>query len=289
MSFEIKEGVLIKYIEEESITEVVLPEGITHIGGVAFSKNNGLKRVTLPEGVESIGEQAFRECENLEYVEFSQGLQRIENKAFYKCKALREICFPESLEHIGDDAFYQCNSIKHLEIPAKVEKIYWAAFEGCAELETVTLLGKPEFEWGPHKPIIFPQCHKLIKVFYRDLGIDWGYVRYYKENLNNVLTMIDEKDFSLKVGSMIKHRVAVDCYLQTGDAVAGEFIKNNFLKIIRDFIEHIQVERIQKILEQTEFVTKKNIDKCIESVVGQREDDVKIRTMFINYKEEKGI
>lgn len=266
MGFEIKDYVLIKYIEEEDIKEVV-----------------------VPESVEIIGEGAFRECENLEYVEFPRGLQRIEDKAFYKCKALKDVHFPEELEHIGNDAFYQCNSIKHLIIPAKVEKISWYAFLGCAELETVTLLGKPEFEWGPHKSIIFPQCHKLGKVFYKDIGIDWGYVRYYKEDLNNVLTMIDEKDFSLKVGSMIKHRVAVDCYLQNKDALAGEFVKKNLLKIIRDFIEHIQVERIQKILEQTEFVTKKNIDKCIESVVGQTEDDVKIRAMFINYKEEKGI
>lgn len=43
----------------------------------------------------------------------------------------------------------------------------------------------------------------------------------------------------------------------------------------------------KKILEQTDFVTKKNIDKCIESVVGESEDDIKIRTMFIHYKEEK--
>ena len=264
MGFEVKEGVLIKYIEEEGITEL-----------------------SVPENVKIIGEGAFRECENLEYVEFPKGLQRIENKAFYKCKALKNVHFPEDLEHIGNDAFYQCNSIKHLVIPAKVEQIYWMTFEACAELETVTLLGKPEFEWGPHKSIIFPQCHKLGKVFYKGIGIDWGYVRYYKEDLNNVLTMIDEKDFSLKVGSMIKHRIAVDCYLQTGDAVAGAFIKKNLLKIIRDFIEHIQVERIQKILEQTDFVTKKNIDKCIESVVGQSEDDEKIRTMFVNYKNEK--
>ena len=266
MGFEIKDDVLIKYIEEEGITEVV-----------------------VPESVKIIGEAAFRECENLEYVEFPKGLQRIENKAFYKCKALTDVHFPEDLEHIGNDAFYQCNSIKHLIIPAKVEQIYWMTFEACAELETVTLLGKPEFEWGPHKSIIFPQCHKLDKVFYKDIGIDWGYVRYYKENLNNVLTMIDEKDYTLKVGSMIKHRVAVDFYLQTGDAVAGAFIKKNLLKIIRDFIEHIQVERMQKILEQTDFVTKKNIDKCIESVVGQRAEDEKIRTMLTNYKNEKGL
>ena len=287
MGFEIQDGILIKYIEEEGITELSVPEGVMQIGAAAFIKNTRLKRVILPESVEIIGEGAFRECENLEYVEFPIGLQRIENKAFYKCKALKDVHFPEELEHIGNDAFYQCNSIKHLVIPAKVEQIYWMAFMGCAELETVTLLGKPEFEWGLHKSIIFPQCHKLGKVFYKDIGIDWGYVRYYKENLNNILTMIDEKDFSMKVGSMIKHRIAVDYYLQTGDVVAGEFIKKNFLKIIRDFIEHIQVERMQKILEQTDFVTKKNIDKCIESVVGQSDDDEKIRTMFVNYKNEK--
>ena len=49
MGFEIKEGVLIKYIEEEGITELA-----------------------VPEGVESIGENAFRECENLEYDDYGK-------------------------------------------------------------------------------------------------------------------------------------------------------------------------------------------------------------------------
>ena len=36
MSFEIKEGTLLKYIGEDSRIEIAIPEGVTHIGCAAF-------------------------------------------------------------------------------------------------------------------------------------------------------------------------------------------------------------------------------------------------------------
>lgn len=285
MGFEIKENVLIKYIEEDGITEVVVTKGVTSIGRGAFRGCKNLKHVTLPESVEAIEDDAFRECESLETINFPKGLKTIEKWAFYKCKNLRELNFPEGLTHIGNFAFGNCYSLKHLVIPAKVEYIYWETFGECSDLETVRLLGRPEFEWGSHKPILFPRCHKLTKVIYKDLGINWGFVRYYKENLNNVFTMLDEQDFSIKVGSMIKYRVAVDDYLQTGHTAAGEFVKKNILKIIRDFIDHQDVDRISKLLENTEFITKKNIDKMIEYAMEKAEiGKEEIQTMLTDYK-----
>ena len=43
MGFEIENGVLIKYTEEPGVTEVVIPDGVTIIGGYSFSECEMIK------------------------------------------------------------------------------------------------------------------------------------------------------------------------------------------------------------------------------------------------------
>ena len=50
------------YINGEKITDLVIPAGVTSIGGYAFSCCFGLTSVTIPEGVTSIGDSAFYAC-----------------------------------------------------------------------------------------------------------------------------------------------------------------------------------------------------------------------------------
>ena len=44
------------------LTIIILPSGVTSIGGLAFSGCSGLTRITLPPGVTSIGGAAFEDC-----------------------------------------------------------------------------------------------------------------------------------------------------------------------------------------------------------------------------------
>ena len=48
-----------------NLKEVVIPEGITHVGDLS---NTGLKSVTLPSTLKRICEYAFSNCRNLEEV-----------------------------------------------------------------------------------------------------------------------------------------------------------------------------------------------------------------------------
>ena len=56
------------YINGQEITDLVIPESVTSIGGFAFCGCRALTSVTIPKSVTSIGESAFRGCENLKII-----------------------------------------------------------------------------------------------------------------------------------------------------------------------------------------------------------------------------
>lgn len=87
MGFQItNDGILEKYIEEEGVTEVVIPDCVKEIGEQAFCNCSNLTRITIPDSVTSIGEGAF-EC----------------------CKSFTSITIPDSVISIGIYAFFNCN------------------------------------------------------------------------------------------------------------------------------------------------------------------------------------
>ncbi|MEG0758912.1 MAG: leucine-rich repeat domain-containing protein, partial [Raoultibacter sp.] len=60
VEFRIENGTLLKYRGKGGA--VVVPEGVTSIGGGAFYGCSSLTSITIPEGVTSIGQYAFRGC-----------------------------------------------------------------------------------------------------------------------------------------------------------------------------------------------------------------------------------
>ena len=79
---------------------------VSTIEDYAFINNTTLKEVTIEEGITAIGMSAFSGCKNLAEVKLNKELQQIDSYAFSGCTALKEILFPrnESLA-LGDYAF----------------------------------------------------------------------------------------------------------------------------------------------------------------------------------------
>ena len=151
MGFHIIRGALIKYIEKPGVTDVVIPQGVTHIGEEAFKGCTNLTSVTIPEGVTDIGAQAFMDCKNLTSITIPEGVTSIGEEAFGECKSLTGVTIPESVTSIGFYAFWGCKSLTSVVIQG-VTSIGGGAFRGCESLtgvtipESVTSIGDGAFE-----------------------------------------------------------------------------------------------------------------------------------------------
>ena len=103
--------------ENTEITELVIPEGVTSIGNVAFSGCTGLTSITIPNSVTSIGEGAFSGCTGLTSIEIPNSVTSIGYGAFRNCTGLTSIEIPNSVTSIEDDAFYGCTGLTKVIVP----------------------------------------------------------------------------------------------------------------------------------------------------------------------------
>jgi len=122
------------YPYRENITKLVLPEGLTSVGKLAFYDCSNLKIVDLPDAVRSIGEFAFASCEKIELLDLGSGLETIGNSAFYGCSGFKSVRLPQSLKRIGKEAFYSCTKLEMITVPAAVTSIGSAAFAYCTSM-----------------------------------------------------------------------------------------------------------------------------------------------------------
>jgi VCBS repeat-containing protein len=107
-----------------SITEVVIGEGITHIGNSAF-RNNGLISITLPDSVVNIGYGAFVSNE-LTSVVIPNNVTHIGDLAF-EANRIRNLTIGDSVSVIGDMAFRN-NELTNVTIPYNTTMIKPMAF-----------------------------------------------------------------------------------------------------------------------------------------------------------------
>ena len=105
--FIIENGILKEYKGPGG--NVVVPEGVTEIGSLAFWHGSAGKLITsivVPHGVTRIGRSAFRGC-----------------------AALRTIVFPESLSELGDSICADCSSLEGVHITSvQLPLVYRLAF-----------------------------------------------------------------------------------------------------------------------------------------------------------------
>lgn len=127
------------YHLREEITRIVLPEGLTRIGNLAFFGCKNLKTAVIPEYVKRIGEYAFANCEKLEMLYLGVRVADIAYAAFSGCTSLSALRLPDGLERIGDQAFSRCDSLVTVTIPINVKYIGAQAFSYCENLVSVDI------------------------------------------------------------------------------------------------------------------------------------------------------
>ncbi len=127
----------------DSITSVVLPEGVTEIKmGIshgAFCECRNLSDVVLPQSLKIIGGYAFKDCRSLTSITLPDGLTSLGHYAFSGCTHLTDITLPESIASIGRGAFFECRSLTDITVPAGVTCIESSTFAACRGLTRIDL------------------------------------------------------------------------------------------------------------------------------------------------------
>lgn len=108
------------FANQEGITSVALPEGLTSIGENAFGGAHGIASVTIPSTVTTLGRAAFQSMNGLTSATFAEGSQ---------------------IAAISDDLFRSDSSLKNVTLPATVTSIGGAAFLDDSLLTTLTFNG----------------------------------------------------------------------------------------------------------------------------------------------------
>ena len=164
------------YLNDQEITTLEIPSGITSIGDGVFFNSYGLTNLTLSSRVTSIGESAFNNCSNLKDVryyiyddlatyiqkghpafyvncgikyywnnqvittlEIPTSVTSIGNYAFYGCNGLTSVEFPSNLSSIGDWAFASCSGLTSVDLPSSITKMGECIFYNCENLSSVKL------------------------------------------------------------------------------------------------------------------------------------------------------
>ena len=168
------------------IKTVTFEDGAAKVPDYAFIDNESLTTIILPDTIETIGNFAFKNCTSLKDFDFPQNLTKIDKCAFKGCIGLKEIELPSALKEIGDSAFYNCYNIEELNLPENLEAIGVHAFYGLIYIpsitipESVKLIGYGAFE----------DCYALKAIKFNAINCETKIYEYYDGtvfvNTNNI-------------------------------------------------------------------------------------------------------
>ena len=170
------------YIGENTITKVVLPEGVEKIGAYAFANLTGLEEIVLPSTLEHIDYGAFYGCVSLEKISFSStnNLKIINQNAFENC-GLKGVLDLSAACVISDYAFAGNRELKGITTSKSLLSIGEYAFAGCKALNEVTIEAA-KVKYGPYA---FTDCEALTE-FYVNASVLPEGMFYQCENLASV-------------------------------------------------------------------------------------------------------
>ena len=127
------------YLNDQKITSLEIPEGVTIIGESAFQKCSDLTSLTLPDGITSIGENAFLRCTGLTSLTCPSSLTKIGDNAFCECYGLKSLTLPDGITEINSYTFATCLNLTSLTLSANLTSISLGGFKGCFALKNLTI------------------------------------------------------------------------------------------------------------------------------------------------------
>ncbi len=149
------------FIGDNTITEIVIPEGVETIGAYAFANLTALTKITLPSTLTTISYGAFFNCTSLKTVKGIEHVKFINQEAFANCaiegtlefvntiaiadyafannSSLTKVILSENTQSVGQYAFGNNTALQTLTIHAEKLKLGQFAFTGCEKLSSVAI------------------------------------------------------------------------------------------------------------------------------------------------------
>lgn len=178
-----------QFIGENTITKVVIPEGVTDINSYAFANLTALEEVVLPSTLTRIGVGAFYNCTKLKKINL-ENAKFINERAFYNCPLeeinlssvvsignytfenckLNYVSLPTTSQSLGIGAFYNNDALVDVQFAADKIKIGSNAFANCDNLESININAAVVSSYA------FANCGKLSDV---TLGKDVAVIGEY--------------------------------------------------------------------------------------------------------------
>ncbi len=180
------------FIGDNTITKVVIPEGVESIANYAFANLTALEEIVFPSTLESIDYGAFYGCTALQKITFSgeNNLKIINQNAFENCD-LRDLKLP-SICVISDYAFAGNQKLKGIELGKNLYSIGQYAFAGCKKLEDVTIDAK-KVKYGAYA---FTGCESLEEFYVNSAVLPEG-MFYECDELKKVTIGADVNDIGV--------------------------------------------------------------------------------------------
>ncbi len=145
------------YINGVLVTDIIIPDSVTHISAYAFYNCESIESITLPNTITSIGAGAFSHdinytssikkvnindlaswC-NIDFAYNSSNPIYFSKNLYINGVLATDIIIPDSVTSINDYAFINCKSLESVIIPNSVKNIGFNAFGACDNIENMTL------------------------------------------------------------------------------------------------------------------------------------------------------
>lgn len=127
-----------------SISSIVLHDGITEIGGLAFCWCENLKgEIDLPSSLLRIGDNAFAYSQISGTLVLPNNLVYLGNGSFDNCPRLSGIIsIPDGIDIIEPNTFRGCSQIEGIVLPSSLSVVSSSAFEDCFMIGSIVSLAE---------------------------------------------------------------------------------------------------------------------------------------------------
>ena len=245
------------YIGDDTITKVIIPEGVEKIGAYAFANLTALESVELPSTLKYIEYGAFYGCTSLKTVKGLENVVTINKYAFMGCDLkghlsldsahaiadyafasltiyytdangnvkystyandFTEVTISATLRSIGASAFKGANALESVNIKAEKIKLGAYAFYGCTSLKEI------EINASVVPTGAFQGCRNLTSI---KLGKDVAAIGEFAFNGTKAAVTIDENNpyiYSTEDGkAILKESSGLTTLVMVTPAASGAF------------------------------------------------------------------